>query len=90
MVSLFDIRRLVAERPGITKRDLAWHFHISENLMDGLLTHLIDRGDLATVRLMPNCAGCSSGCASASTGCQVGYRRTYTSKASAKVARQAS
>ena len=26
MVSMLDVRRLVEERPGITLRDLAWHF----------------------------------------------------------------
>lgn len=90
MVSMIDIRRLVTERPGITKRDLAWHFRVSENLMDSLLAHLIDRGDLAAVRLMPHCAGCSSGCTTAATGCQVGYRRTSAKKTSAKIAKQPS
>ena len=64
MVSMLDVRRLVEERPGITLRDLAWHFRVSENLMAGLVSHLVDRGDLAKVPLLPTCSGCSSGCAS--------------------------
>ena len=52
MVSMLDVRRLVEERPGITLRDLACHFRVSENLMAGLVSHLVDRGDLAKVPLL--------------------------------------
>lgn len=82
MVSMLDVRRLVEERPGITLRDLAWHFRVSENLMAGLVSHLVDRGDLAKVPLLPTCSGCSSGCAS--DGRTVfGYRRQHSAKGSA-------
>lgn len=63
MLTPAAVRTLIAERPGVSLRDLALHFRVSEGMMEMFLERLAARGDVETVLAPASC--CSGGC----TGC---------------------
>ena len=50
MLSVSEIRTLIKERPGISLRDLALHFRVSPGMMEMMVSKLVDRGDVETIR----------------------------------------
>lgn len=62
MFSVLDVRSLIAERPGVSLRDLALHFKVSPGMMEMMLEKLISRGDVECFNLSSCCGGeCSCG-----------------------------
>lgn len=72
MFSVNDLRQLIAERPGVTLRDLALHFKVTAPLMEMMCERLIERGDLEVVTQPSACCGGDCGC----SGGPKGYKLT--------------
>ncbi len=71
MFTANDIRRLIAERPGVSLRDLALHFKVTPPLMEMMLEKLETKGDVERVAPV-SCCGGECGC----SGEHKGYKLT--------------
>ena len=61
MVSVTEVRQLIYDRPGISLRDLAWHFKVSAPMMEMMLDKLVSRSDVEVVHQV-SCCGGDCGC----------------------------
>lgn len=61
MFSVLDVRSLIAQRPGVSLRDLSYHFKVSPGMMEMMLEKLISRGDVECFNLS-SCCGGECGC----------------------------
>ena len=76
MVSVTEVRQLIYDRPGISLRDLAWHFKVSAPMMEMMLDKLVSRSDVEVVHQV-SCCGGDCGC----SGHGKGYRLTLQAAA---------
>ncbi|MDO5531134.1 FeoC-like transcriptional regulator [Sutterella sp.] len=77
MINVKDVRALIAERPGVTLRDLSWHFKVSPVMMELMLDKLIERGDIEKFN-PPACCGGDCGCHD--EGHPKAYRLTFAAR----------
>lgn len=75
-MTLQALRAEIESRPGITTEKLCWRFKVSEILMASMLEHLVRRGDIEKVVLLPACGAHCSGSCSSTDGAGTGWRRT--------------
>ena len=78
MVSVTEVRQLIYDRPGISLRDLAWHFKVSAPMMEMMLDKLVSRSDVEVVHQVSCCGG---DCGSSGEGHGKGYRLTLQAAA---------
>lgn len=78
MVSVTEVRQLIYDRPGISLRDLAWHFKVSAPMMEMMLDKLVSRSDVEVVHQV-SCGGGDCGCSGEGHG--KGYRLTLQAAA---------
>lgn len=69
MFSILDVRSLIAQRPGVSLRDLALHFKVSPGMMEMMLDKLISRGDVECFVAASCCGG--------ECGCNGGHHKSY-------------
>jgi hypothetical protein len=62
---LTDIKKLLIERQQMTIVDLARHFHVSESIMLGMLSHWQKKG---RIEIIDSSGACGSGCGSCDEG----------------------
>lgn len=72
MVSMVELRRYIGERSTVSAKDIALHFKMTEGLVQGMLQHLVDRGDVAELKTVGG--ACKTGCSCGGHGNQTVYR----------------
>ena len=77
MVSVTEVRELIHDRPGISLRDLSWHFKVAAPMMEMMLDKLIARGDVEVVHPV-SCCGGDCGCSGEGHG--KAYRLTMRAR----------